>query len=246
VQPAKDGTVNVLDACAQSSSCVRRVVLTSSFGAIMNVGGRTPWPMDCHYSEEHWNVSSSPDADGIFPEPTNAHAYRWSKTVAERAAWEHPSIADGTLELVAILPPTVLGENKQALNSLKDLNQSSLILYNLLAGQQQHIMPGSSGFVNVKDVARAHILGAEVGAANGQRYLCSGDTRTWLEIGGMLKTLYPSAPVPSACADGSTSQPCLTLRNDKIKTELGLEFTPLETTLQAQCDGLITAGLLRV
>ena len=54
---------------------MRRVVLTSSFAAVMNVGGRTPWPMDAHYTEEHWNVSSAPDADGgAFPEPVNAHA----------------------------------------------------------------------------------------------------------------------------------------------------------------------------
>ena len=37
---------------------VRRVVLTSSFAALMNVGGRSPWPMDFQYDETHWNVAS--------------------------------------------------------------------------------------------------------------------------------------------------------------------------------------------
>jgi len=245
VVPAERGTRNVLDACARATSSVRRVVLTSSFASIMNVGGRSPWPMDFAYSEDHWNVSSAPGDDGAFPEPVNGHAYRWSKTVAEKAAWAHPAVTGGQLDLVAILPPMVLGENRQALGSASDLNQSSLILYNMLAGKMDHAMPGSVGFTDVADVARAHILGAETAAAGGERYLCSGATTTWLDVISILKSLYPSALLPTSCPDGSTSQPCLLLKNDKIKAELGIEFTPLEQTLKAQCDAFIRAGLLQ-
>jgi nucleoside-diphosphate-sugar epimerase len=244
VHPAERGTLNVLDACTKAASQVKRVVLTSSFASLMNVGGRTPWPMDFHYSEEHWNVSSAPDGDGAFPEPVNAHAYRWSKTAAEKAAWAHPAVTGGQLELVTILPPMVLGENKQVLRAVSDLNQSSLLLFNMLAGKMEHVPPGSVGFVDVADVARAHVLGAEVAAAGGERYLCSGSTKTWLEVVAMLKRLFPDAPLPTTCADGSTVQPCLLLKNDKIKTELGIEFTPLEQTLKAQCDALTRSGLL--
>uniref|UniRef100_A0A7S2CHD6 Choline monooxygenase, chloroplastic n=1 Tax=Haptolina brevifila TaxID=156173 RepID=A0A7S2CHD6_9EUKA len=246
VHPAELGTRNVLDACANKSSKVQRVVLTSSFAALMNVGGRSPWPMDFEYSEENWNVSSAPDADGAFPDPVNAHAYRWGKTVAEKAAWAHPAVSGGQFDLVTILPPMVLGENKQILTSVADLNQSSLTLYNLLAGKLEHIMPGSVGFTDVADVARAHVLAAEISAASGQRYLCSGQTKTWIEIVAILKGLYPTAPLPSTCPDGSTSQPCLLLKNQKIKAELGIEFTPLELTLKAQCDALTRSGLLQL
>ena len=70
----------------------------------MNVGGHAPWPMDFHYTEEHWNESSAPDDAGAFPEPVNAHAYRWSKTAAERAAWGHKAVTGGQLALTTILP----------------------------------------------------------------------------------------------------------------------------------------------
>ena len=240
VNPAEKGTLNVLDACAKEGSAVRRVVLTSSFAALMNVGGRSPWPMDFVYDETHWNISSAPDADGMFPEPVNAHAYRWSKTMAERAAWAYT----GKFDVATVLPPMVLGANKQKLSSVEDLNQSSLILYNLLAGKMPHVMPGSVGFVDVADVARAHVLAATVPGASGQRYLCSGETRTWLDVVGILRVMYPNAPLPTTCPDGSTTQPCLLLKNDKIKAELGLDFVPLEQTLRAQCDALQQAGLL--
>ena len=244
VEPAERGTVNVLDSCASASS-VRRVVLTSSFAALMNVGGRVPWANDFAYDESHWNVSSAPDDQGVFPEPVNAHAYRWSKTAAEKAAWSHPAVGP-IFDLVTVLPPMVLGENKQEISSLDDLNQSSLILYNLLAGKMEHCMPGSVGFVDVADVARAHMLAAQVEAAGGNRYLCSGVTKTWLEVVEVLRGLYPSAPLPSACADGSTIQPCLNLKNDKIRSQLGIEFLPLERTLKAQCEALVRSGLLKL
>lgn len=246
VHPADIGTKNVLDACASESSKVRRVVLTSSFAAIMNVGGREAWPNDFEYTEEHWNVSSAPDKAGAFPDPVNGHAYRWSKTVAEKTAWDHTAVADGKFDLATILPPMVLGSNKQAISSLDDLNQSSLIIYNLMMGKMEHVMPGSVGFVDVADVAKAHLLAAQTPAAGGQRYLCSGNTKTWLEVVSMLRDLYPNAPLPTMCADGSTTQPCLHLKNDKIMTELGLEFVPLQQTLKAQCEALAAAGLLRL
>lgn len=240
VAPAQQGTVNVLNACEKAGS-VKRVVVTSSFASIMNVGGRVPWPMDFQYSEEHWNVSSEP-IDGAFPDPVNGHAYRWSKTVAEKAAWDFGS---KQFDVSCILPPMVLGENKQALTSVADLNQSSLILYKLLAGEMPHVMPGSVGFVDVRDVALSHIAAAETEAAGGQRYLCSGETRTWLHVAGLLRELFPGRPVPTTCPDGSTEQPCLLLKNDKIRKELGIEFTALRQTLEAQGNALIKAGLLK-
>ena len=65
-----------------------------------------------------------------------------------------------------------------------------------------------------------------------------------VEIVDNLRKLYPSAPLPTACADGSTTQPCLLLKNDKIRAELGIEFTPLDHTLKVQCEALSRAGLL--
>ena len=69
IRPAQDGTLNVLDACQKSGS-VGRVVLTSSFAAIMNAGGNTPWAPDFEYCEDHWNVSSEP-VNGEFPAPVS-------------------------------------------------------------------------------------------------------------------------------------------------------------------------------
>ena len=82
-------------------------------------------------------------------------------------------------------------------------------------------------------------------------YACSGETRTWLDvvdIGILLRGLFPGAAMslPKTCADGSTQQPCLLLKNGKIRDELGIEFTPLAETLKAQGNALTRAGLLQL
>eukprot|EP00928_Gymnodinium_smaydae_P038645 TRINITY_DN26612_c0_g1_i1.p1 TRINITY_DN26612_c0_g1~~TRINITY_DN26612_c0_g1_i1.p1 ORF type:complete len:863 (+),score=160.36 TRINITY_DN26612_c0_g1_i1:78-2666(+) len=242
VEPAEAGTLNVLQACAKAGT-VRRVVITSSFAAIMNVGGNKPWPTDFHYSEAHWNQTSAP-VDGVFPEPQNVHAYRWSKTVAERAAWDFVEKEKPSFDVTCICPPMVLGPNLQRLTCVQDLNQSSLIVFKMLSGQMEHVMPGSVGFADVRDVALAHVLAAERGAAGSQRYLCSGATHTWLQVASLLQEIFPGCPLPSTCADGSREQPCLTLDAGKIRRDLGLDFMPLRETLRAQGQAFFDAGLL--
>ena len=239
VRPAEQGTLNVLRSCAAVPS-LERVVLTSSFAALMNSSTNPP---DYTYTEADWNHDSAPDADGVFPEPPTAHAYRWSKTVAEKAAWDFVAANRGCFDLVTILPPMVLGQNKQCLDSLADLNQSSLLLHKLLSGEAEAVPPGSVGFTDVADVARAHILAAETAGAAGERYLCSGTSASWEEVAATLRECFPDMPVP-ASAPGADKQPKLTLANDKIRAELGIEFESLHDTLQRQGDALVAAGLL--
>jgi len=114
----------------------------------------------------------------------------------------------------------------------------------MLSGQMQYVMPGSVGFVDVRDVAKAHVLAAETPAAASQRYLCSGITQTWLKVAQMLRDLFPNKPIPNSCEGGQTDQPCMMLDNTKICRDLGLEFIPLAETLREQGQALIDAGLL--
>ena len=163
--------------------------------------------------------------------------------MAERAALDFVS---DKFDVSILNPPMVLGENKQQLNSFADLNQSSIFIQQMLSGKQKHVMPGSMGFVDVADLATAHILAAKTPAAGGQRYLCSGETRTWLEVASLLHQIFPQFRdrIPTRCEHGTQGQPTMVLQNDKIIAELGLDFKPLADTLQAQGEALIKAGLL--
>ena len=242
VQTAEDGTLNVLRSCAAAAPSaggeLSRVVLTSSFAALMS----TSVAADYTYTEADWNSSSAPDASGEFPEPQTAQAYRWSKTAAERSAWD---FVEGTeLELTTILPPMVLGENKNSIESLGELNQSSLLLHRLLSGEAKEIMPGSLGFTDVADVAKAHVLAASAPAAAGQRYLCSGTSASWVDVCSILRELFPERADRIPTDGPEAGLPCLTLDSSKIERELGMEFVPLRETLRTQGNALKAAGLL--
>ena len=93
IGPALNGTRNVLAACAKTST-VKRVVLTSSMAAVTDEpdSART-------LTEADWNAKSS----------LSRNPYYYSKTLAERAAWEFVAQEKPGFDLVAINPFMVIG-----------------------------------------------------------------------------------------------------------------------------------------
>ena len=163
VRPAVDGTLRVLRASARAG--VRRVVMTSSLSAITS--GRQPGEVR-RRTEEDWG-----DLGRSAP-------YAKSKTLAERAAWDfvadHPE-----LELVVINPGLVLGPLQHAATG------TSVALVRRLLNREIPAVP-ELGFapVDVRDVARAHVLAVEVPGAAGNRYICAG-SNVW--FGDMARIL---------------------------------------------------------
>lgn len=84
VNPAVNGTRSILKSIKDHGDQVSRVVITSSFAAILDPANKTPKL----YDEKDWNESSPANSakDGNNQVPMDA--YRASKTLAERAAWD--------------------------------------------------------------------------------------------------------------------------------------------------------------
>jgi dihydroflavonol-4-reductase len=154
VDPAVMGTKNVLAACARAKT-VKRVVLTSSMAAI------TDEPESDHVlTEEDWNTKSSLDRN----------PYYFSKTMAEKAGWKFVEEEKPGFDLVVINPFLVIGPSL-----MPAINTSSQMFVDLLKGVYPGVMNLTWGFVDVRDVAEAHVLAMETPAARG-RYLSAGDT----------------------------------------------------------------------
>nr|WP_272210245.1 NAD-dependent epimerase/dehydratase family protein [Marinicella sp. W31]MDC2876110.1 NAD-dependent epimerase/dehydratase family protein [Marinicella sp. W31] len=88
IGPAHDGTLRVLRAARDAG--VRRVVMTSCFGA---VGFGQPM-RETPFTEADWSDPAAPDVD----------AYTRSKIVAERTAWEFKETEAGDMEVCVINP----------------------------------------------------------------------------------------------------------------------------------------------
>jgi len=157
IKPAVEGNLRVLRAARDAG--VKRVVLTSAFGAI-GVGHK---PLDRPFNETDWS-----DLTG------NVWPYQKSKTLSERAAWDFIAREGGGLELSAINPVAVLGPALGA-----DYSHSIRMIKSLMDGQ-----PGcpkiNSGFVDVRDVADLHLRAMTHPAASGERFLAISGQSTWM------------------------------------------------------------------
>ncbi len=179
VDPAVKGTLNVLRACAKSST-VRRVVLTSSMAAV------TDEPDGRVLTEADWNTKSS----------LTRNPYYFSKSEGERAAWAFMEREKPAFDLVVINPFLVIGPSLTP-----GLNTSNQIIVEALTGVFPAIMQLNWGMVDVRDVALAHILAAEAPAAEG-RYLCAAENITMRQLVEILKPLAkPGDTLPTRAID---------------------------------------------
>ncbi|GMP87959.1 hypothetical protein CsSME_00040124 [Camellia sinensis var. sinensis] len=109
--------------------------------------------------------------------------YQLSKTLAEDAAWKFAK--EKGIDKVAINPAMVIGPLLQP-----TINTSSAAILNLINGSQTY--PNASfGWINVKDVANAHIQAYEIPSANG-RYCLVERVAHYSEVVNILHKLYPS------------------------------------------------------
>lgn len=230
IKPAEEGTKNVLSSVLKHKSDVKRVIITSSVAAICNVFK----PEENHnYTEKDWNTTSKMD------EPNGA--YRISKTRAEKAAWEF--CQKNNIEMVSVNPFFIIGEVLNTQLDKNSINTSSQLVLNYLSGDVKEIPQAMMGFVDVKDVAKAHILAAETKCAAGQRYLCVSEVVEMKDFAKMLKEMYPNYPVPEKLNEKTKLIP-FKMDNSKIIKELGMKFRPLSEFLKETVECLIKCQYL--
>ncbi|KAG0476625.1 hypothetical protein HPP92_013466 [Vanilla planifolia] len=225
IDPAVKGTLNVLNSCSKSSS-VKRVVVTSSMAAVAyNERPRTPDVV----VDETW--FSNPDVCRA-----NKAWYWLSKTLAEEAAWNFAK--DHALDLVSINPAMVIGPLLQP-----TLNTSADVILNLINGSST--FPNATfGWVNVKDVAEAHIKAYELPSASG-RYCLVESVLHYSEIVKIIKDLYPAVAVPGKPADDNPNVPLYQVSREKYKS-LGLDYIPFEVSIKETIESLKEKGFAKV
>ncbi len=248
VRPAVEGTRNVLETCNRTAS-VKRVVLTTSIAAVFGDNQDLRKIKGGVFNEEHWNTSSS-----VAHQP-----YSYSKVAAEREAWKIAK-AQQRWDLVCINPAFVLGP------SLTKVSASTSIetIQNLGSGKLRAGVPRLLfSLVDVRDVAKAHILAGDTPGANG-RHIIAAREASLLDMAKILARKFPKYPFPkmevpklAAWLFGPISSGIsrkfvstnvgwpLKLDNSRSKRELGLKYRPIETTLAEHFQQLIDDGLLK-
>lgn len=177
--PAKNGTLNVLKAA--SANKVKRVVVTSSTGAI--IYGKQKNERNATFNESHWtDISNKKDSTPYFR----------SKTVAEHAAWGFMKNNDTGMELSTVCPGAILGPVLE-----KDFGTSANIVIKMLDGSMPALPNIGFDLVDVRSVADLLILAMEKPEAANERFVGSAHYLKFKEVAQILKEKYPQKKIPS-------------------------------------------------
>jgi nucleoside-diphosphate-sugar epimerase len=167
IVPAVNGTLRVLKAARDAG--VKRVVITSSFGAV----GYSHTDPTTLITEEGWTD----------PTDKSLSAYLKSKTLAEKAAWDFMAKEGGDLELAVINPMAILGPSLGP-----DLSSGFELLKKILDGSMKAMPKIDLGIVDVRDLADLHLRAMTHPRANGERFLAlSGGVMSLHEIALLFK-----------------------------------------------------------
>jgi nucleoside-diphosphate-sugar epimerase len=232
IKPAVQGTRNVLEA-ANRSGTVQRVVMTSSVVAVFGDNADMKDKGLTAFTENDFNETSS----------ATHQPYPYSKLLAEKKAWEIHGLQH-TWTLVTINPGFVMGPSISPTSDSESLE----FMNNILFGKYRTGIPNICfGLVDVRDVARAHLLALENENASG-RYIINERTASMFDIVQIIKKAFPGQfklPLMVApklviyCigwAFGLTIKYIkrnvgypLAFDNGKSTRELGMTYTPLVT-----------------
>ncbi|CUH79174.1 short chain dehydrogenase [Tritonibacter multivorans] len=247
VDPAVKGTRNVLNAANRTES-VSRVVVTSSCAAIYGDNADVAEAPGGRLDESVWNTSST----------LEHNAYSFSKTEAEKAAWE---IAGGQdrWDLVCVNPALVVGP------ALQDRPTSES--FNLVRQMGDGTMKSGApkwyfGIVDVRDLAKAHVAAGYKAEANG-RNIVFGHESSIFDLSQLLRAKYGADyPLPKSAApkwlvwllgpimDKSMTRKLISRNigvewkadNSKGKRELGVTYRPLKDSMEDMFQQMIDAG----
>ena len=234
--PAIEGTKNILRSIQLYAPQVKRVVVTSSFAALVNLHkGLRP---EHTYTEADWNPETY---EGALAADAGT-AYCASKAIAERVAWDFVEQQKPNFTLTTILPPVVWGPVAHKVVSLESLPTSPATFYSLIDGSLQE--PPQTAFwpfVDVRDVALAHLKGYEVPEAAGQRFFTTGGRYSWQMVCDILRENIPEIKDKVPVGRPGTGLGAEVYKVDASKAEsvLGIKFRPLEEVVIDAAKSLI-------
>lgn len=247
VEPAVTGTENILNS-VKNNPVVKKVVLTSSVAAVYGDGSEIARTEGGIFAEKDWNNTGK----------LNYLPYSYSKTLAEKKAWELAGSQNGW-QLAVINPGFVIGPS---LSKRTDGTSVGIIL-SMANGKFRTGVPDIYfGIADVRDVARAHILAGFNPLAQG-RFIVTGETLSMPEIAAILVNLFgqqypfPRNRIPKSFLyvlgpllgyswkyiRNNVAVP-IRFDNSRSKNILGLKYRSSAETLKDHIDQLAGDGLL--
>jgi nucleoside-diphosphate-sugar epimerase len=167
LDPAIKGTTGILKSIKAHAPTVKRVVITSSSAAMVN-----PVNPPKVYDESSWAPWTWEDA---LQQP--GRAYAASKVLSEKAGWEFVQTQKPNFDLATINNTYTFGPLQRTLASLDAMNTSNHRIRDMVLGKMKGGLEPTAPvftFVDVRDVALAHVRAMMTPEAGGKRFYVVG------------------------------------------------------------------------
>jgi nucleoside-diphosphate-sugar epimerase len=241
LDPAVKGTTEILSSVYRLNSEVKRVVITSSFAAMLDLpkghrGGYT-------YTERDWNPVTYEEAIA-GPGPV---AYCASKAFAEQAAFEFVKLNKPGFSISTICPPVIYGPNLHHVESMDKLNKSSAEIWAFINGNEMDKVPHTPApaFADVRDVALAHLRAYERAEAGGERFFVTGGTFLNQMTCDIIRKNFPHLKERTPKGNEGAGDVAISngevfsVDTSKARQVLGMQFRGLEETVKDSVESLL-------
>ncbi|MEM8731429.1 MAG: NAD-dependent epimerase/dehydratase family protein, partial [Pseudomonadota bacterium] len=219
---------------------IRRIIVTSSIAAIMGAPDREEGTL---FTEAHWCDDTRPELN----------AYSRSKVLSERAFWAWKDAEGPEAQATSINPAFVVGPSIGTAKIPSSLN----IVGRLMTGHDKGLADLTLPYVDVRDVARMHVLAMDMPQTVGRRYISSDAALSFQEVAEVLRALYPEHPIPSrvlprflvrlaglvkpeAKALATAWGNSYPMSQERAKAEMGMSFMPAVASLQESAHFLVS------
>ncbi|RNF02468.1 dihydroflavonol-4-reductase [Trypanosoma conorhini] len=225
-------------------STVKRVLITGASSSVFHI--TDPYPPSGAFDESCWNTVANAATDPI----------PYARICFEKEAWRMKQMIG--VELVVILPSITIGPSRteEISNAMMQIQE--------LANASPYFPYAANlywNYVDVRDVAEAHVRALECQEVKDQRVIVSNGCFSYAEIAQMIKEAYPHLTPPTRTANtlmtlliGATQsqvkmgflwrfvgvRKCLQTRRAMV--DLDMTFTPMKETIQVCIEQLIRAG----
>jgi nucleoside-diphosphate-sugar epimerase len=223
------GTGNLVDACMDNG--VKEICHVSSIAALGQA-----------------NESGMVDEDCRWIESKGQNAYAVSKLYGENQLWRGFA---GGLRVIVVNPTVILGPGRW--------DSGSGQLFKRVYKGMPFYTNGVTGFVDVRDVARAMVVLMEETGINGERFILNSENVSYRDIFTMMAASLgkrkPSIRVPAGVVDAvyplvqlfgqlsgrgnlvskanlKTAFRVTLYSSQKIREKIGFEFIPIEETIR--------------
>ena len=192
----------------------------------MNADRKAPPYFTC--TGDDWNPLTYEEA--ADPATPAFLAYRGAKKFAEKAAWDFVRDGKPNFDLVTLCPSMTFGPIVHPVSDLNQLNESSAMLWKVAQGQPLATARVPS-WIDVRDLAQAHVEAALRPGAGGKRYIVGGKEGFTYDLAARIIEENFEWAKGKVQREEQKMDESYGIDGDTAANELGLRYTPFRKTV---------------